>query len=82
MARAFPPLPPHAEAVHVEIDDRGRKKRQHLAEDQAADDRNSQRDPQFRTDSYEAIAKWIAEIPETAKKLAELNEKLKPYDVR
>ena len=32
--------------------------------------------------TYEAVAKWIAEIPETAKKLAELNEKLKPYDVR
>jgi hypothetical protein len=34
------------------------------------------------TSAYETIAKWIAEVPETAKTLAELNEKLKPYDVR
>ena len=32
--------------------------------------------------TYENIAKCVTEIPETAKALAELNGKLKPYDVR
>ena len=50
MAGAFP-LRPDAETIHVEVHDRSRKKCQHLAEDQAAHDRNSQRDTQFRADS-------------------------------
>ena len=32
-------------------------------------------------DTYESITKWKAEIPDTAKALAGLNEKLKPFDV-
>src|ERR1700719_1053962 len=35
------------EAVEAEIDDRGREQRQHLAQDQAADDRDPQRVTQF-----------------------------------
>ncbi len=35
--------PPEAEAVEVEIDDRGGVERQQLAEDQAADDGDAER---------------------------------------
>ena len=42
-------LAPQAEAIHIQIDDRRRVKRQHLAHDQAADNRDTQRRPQFGT---------------------------------
>jgi hypothetical protein len=41
-------LAPEAEAVEIQIDDRRRVKREHLADDQAADDRDAERPPQFR----------------------------------
>ncbi len=31
--------------------------------------------------TYESIGKWITEAPEVAKQLAELNQKLKLYDL-
>lgn len=38
---------PQAHAVEIEVNYRGRIKRQCLASDEAADDRDSQRPPQF-----------------------------------
>src|ERR1700722_14871493 len=43
------PTNPHA--IHIEIDDWGGVKRQHLAHDQATDDGDTQWTPQFRTNA-------------------------------
>ena len=38
---------PHLQAVEVQVDDRRRVQREHLAENQAADDRDAQRQTQL-----------------------------------